>query len=244
MSLLRKFVDLLYPPRCPICRAFLCEEDRQDGSPEGFCGNCLGGFSKLGPPLCPICGDPFRTGIEEDHLCEECLRRRPFFDKILAPYLYEGRIMDAVHQFKYQGKTHMAKALGPILASFGQKRMSEEREWIVMPVPLHRKKLRERGFNQSLLLARQVAPRLGAVLDYSSLCRTRDTQAQMELRKQERRKNVRRAFECIDPKAVKGKAVLLIDDVATTGSTLNECARVLKRAGCRKVLCLVVARAG
>jgi ComF family protein len=243
MSLLREFMDLLYPPRCPSCRVFLCEGDRPGGSREGFCGDCLGGFSKLGSPLCPICGNPFRSGIEEDHLCEECLRKRPFFDKILAPYLYEGRIMDAVHQFKYQGKTHIAKALGPLLASYSQKRIPEERDLLVMPVPLHRKRLRERGFNQSLLLARQVAPRLGAAVDSLSLCRIRDTQVQMGLKKQDRRRNVRRAFECIDPKAVRGKTVLLVDDVATTGSTLNECARVLKRAGCRKVLCLVVARA-
>ena len=270
MSLLRQFIDLLFPPRCPICREFLrageCREggmrkaesgikeegrrqkeeggrNEEEGSPVGFCGNCLSGFSRLGSPLCPICGIPFLSGIEEDHVCEECLRKSPFFDKTRAPYVYDGRMKDAVHLFKYQGKAHMAKAFGPLLASFSLEWMRGERDLLVMPVPLHRRKLRGRGFNQSLLLARYVAPGLGALLDYLSLRRVRDTQVQAGLKRDERRKNVRKAFEVVDSKAVKGKTVLLIDDVATTGSTLNECARVLKRAGCGKVYCLVLARA-
>ncbi len=240
MSLFRNFIDLLYPPRCPICHAFLKHFDRPA---EGFCPDCLGAFSKLASPLCPICGRPFLSGIQEDHVCEECLRKRPFFDKALAPYLYNGRIMDAVHQYKYRGKAQMARALGPLVASFGREWMKEEKDLVVMPVPLHRKRLRKRGFNQSLLLARHVAPRLGAPVDYRSLCRIRDTQVQTGLKREERRKNVKRAFEVVDRDAVKGKTILLVDDVATTGSTLNECARVLKRAGCAKVYCLVLARA-
>jgi ComF family protein len=111
-----------------------------------------------------------------------------------------------------------------------------------MPVPLHPKRLRERGFNQSLLLAERVAAALNADLDFSSLKRIRYTQPQTELGSEERKKNVRKAFGVSEREAVKGRAVLLVDDVATTGSTLNECARTLKRAGCRHVFCLVLAR--
>ena len=113
-----------------------------------------------------------------------------------------------------------------------------------MPVPLHLKRLRQRGFNQSLLLARHVADRLQCELDFLSLRRVRYTLPQTGLGKDERRKNVRGAFHLKDPEIVKGKTVLLVDDVATTGNTLNECSRVLKKAGCNEVFCLVLARAG
>jgi ComF family protein len=112
----------------------------------------------------------------------------------------------------------------------------------MIPVPLHPKRLRERGFNQSLLLARNVASSLGTELDFLSLRRIRYTQPQTGLKSDERRKNVSRAFELKDRKCVKGRTVILVDDVATTGNTLNECARVLRRSGCARVFCLVLAR--
>ena len=235
MSLLRKFIDLLYPPRCLLCRTFIAS-----GS---LCGTCFSSFRKLVTPVCPICGGPFLNGIQEDHVCEECLRKRPYFNSAASPYLYDGRIMDAIHQFKYQGKPHMAKALGPLLASFGREWLSGLSGLLIMPVPLHPKRLRQRGYNQSLLLARHVSAGMRASLDFMSLRRTKDTKVQTGLKKEERRRNVRRAFEIADRKAVKGKTVLLVDDVATTGSTLNECARALRKAGSGNVHCLVLARA-
>ena len=112
----------------------------------------------------------------------------------------------------------------------------------MMPVPLHPRRLRERDFNQSLLLARYVASLLGAELDFLSLRRIRYTQPQTGLKRDERRKNVRRAFQIVDREVVKGRTILLVDDVATTGNTLNECARTLKRSGAEKVFCLTLAR--
>jgi ComF family protein len=114
---------------------------------------------------------------------------------------------------------------------------------LVIPVPLHPRRLRERGFNQSLLLARHVARALGAELDFMSLRRERYTLPQTGLTREARRKNVRRAFRVIAKAPVRKREVLLIDDVATTGNTLDECARVLRKAGCDRVVCLVLARA-
>ena len=111
-----------------------------------------------------------------------------------------------------------------------------------MPVPLHPKRLRERSFNQSLLLARHVARRLGFELDFLSLRRVRYTQPQTGLKKDQRRKNVRKAFDLKAPDVVKGRDVILVDDVTTTGNTLNECARVLKRSGAKNVFCVTLAR--
>ena len=152
--------------------------------------------------------------------------------------------MTAVHRFKYGQREDLSRTLGSLLAEFAGRWVGEPEEPVAVPVPLHPRRLRERGFNQSALLARHVARGLGAKLDLSTLRRTRYTAAQTGLGKDERRKNVRGAFLVIHPSAVKGRTVLLVDDVLTTGNTLNQCARALRRAGARRVLCLVFARAG
>lgn len=245
MNLLSRLIDIIYPPRCPICRQFF-----RDGAPANedggisFCRSCSGDFHRITSPLCPVCGTPFASQAQGDHLCENCLRKRPSYKATGAPYLYEGTIMTAIHQFKYGGKVFLADSLGALLAQFAEDWVPDSGGLLTMPVPLHPKRLRERGFNQGLLLARHVARQLDTELDFLSLRRVRYTSPQTGLKKKERRKNVRGAFGLEDAEVVKDKTVLLVDDVATTGNTLNECARVLKRAGCDKVLCLVVARTG
>jgi ComF family protein len=243
MNLLGRLIDIIYPPRCPICQRFF-----QDGAATienggiSFCRSCLLDFHRITSPVCPVCGTPFYSQAQGDHPCEGCLRKPPFYDALGAPYLYEGTLMEAIHQFKYGGKGFLADSLGLLLARFAVEWVRESEDLLTMPVPLHPKRLRERGFNQSLLLARHVARHLGTRLDFLSLRRLRYTSPQIGLRSEERRSNVRGAFGLEDPVVVKGKTVLLVDDVATTGNTLNECARVVKRAGCKKVLCLVLAR--
>ncbi len=243
MNIFRNFIDLIYPPRCPICQAFLEEQKAEERDHEiPFCEGCSSSFIQITSPLCPVCGRPFAAGTVSDHVCENCLRKRPFFEKARAPYLYEGSLLNAIHEFKYAEKTYLAKPLGLLLSSFAKTWLHGHPNLLVMPVPLHPRRLRERGFNQSLLLAETVATTLDARLDFSSLKRIRYTQPQTELGSEERKKNVRKAFGVSNRDAVKGRAVVLVDDVATTGSTLNECARTLRRAGCRRVFCLVLAR--
>jgi len=243
MTLLKPFIDLIYPPRCAICQEFLWKDRAQKNQEELlFCQPCFDGFSEITSPLCTVCGRPFASKVEEDHPCEDCLRKTLFYDMVRAPYLYEGGIMEAIHQFKYAGRTHLADSLGPLLAFFVNEWMDTTLECLTIPVPLYPKRLREREFNQSLLLARHVASLLGTELDFLSLRRIRYTQPQTGLRSEERRRNVRKAFEITNREAVKGRNVLLVDDVTTTGNTLNECARVLKRAGSKGVFGLVLAR--
>lgn len=245
MNLSSRLIDIIYPPRCPICQNFTRDDGPSDkNTTPHICQSCFSDLREIHPPLCPVCGRPFVTGIEMDHLCEECLRKRPFFDSAAAPYLFEGTLMTAIHRFKYGSKSLLADCLGPLLARFAESRVDNSGDLLAMPIPLHPKRLRERGFNQSLLLATHVAKQLNTELDFLSLRRVRYTPPQTGLGKEERRKNVKKAFQLKDPKIVKGRTVLLIDDVATTGNTLNECARILKRSGSRKVLCLVLARAG
>jgi len=241
--ILSQLIDLIYPPRCGVCQAFLWEKRAtHEGLEIGFCRDCYNAFQKVPSPLCPFCGRPFASGGGEDHTCEHCLKKRPYYDIGRAPYLFEGPLMTAIHDLKYGKKSHLAGSLGPLLASYAENWLGPSEGLLVMPVPLHPQRLRERGFNQSLLLARHVASRIGADLDYLSLRRTRFTRPQTQLTSDERRKNVRRAFGIVGNASLKGRSVLLIDDVATTGSTLNECARALKKAGVKEVYCLVLAR--
>jgi ComF family protein len=243
MKVLNSLINLIYPPRCLICQAFLQDQVTLLGGQDlPFCEACFNDFTEITSPICALCGRPFSDGTEQDRICEDCLRKRPSYDFARAPYLYGGALMKAIHELKYAQRSHLADSLGLLLASFAQTWIGELKAPLVMPVPLHPRRLRARGFNQSLLLARGVAAKTGAELDFLSLRRTRFTKPQTELSSEERRKNVRKAFEVVKPEAVKGKTIVLVDDVATTGSTLNECAKALKRAGADRVLCLVLAR--
>jgi ComF family protein len=244
MNLLSKLVDLIYPPRCGVCHAFLQEDGvNHEGGDLDLCRSCFNSFAEVTSPLCPFCGRPFGSSGGEDHVCADCLATRPVFDIARAPYIYEGLLMTAIHEFKYSKRSSLARSLGPLLASYAAKWLGNPAgKLLVIPVPLHPRRLRERGFNQSLLLARHVASRLNADLDCLSLRRTRFTQPQTRLTGDERKKNVRRAFGVVEKTGLTGRSLLLIDDVATTGSTLNECARVLKKAGAKEVCCLALAR--
>jgi ComF family protein len=245
MIFFRQLADIIYPPRCAVCSRFLWKGPlvRETGSPF-FCPDCMADFHYVASPLCTICGQPFSSEVTEDHLCEDCLRNRPFYEAAWAPYRYEGAILDGICRLKYGSKSFLADAFGPHLARFAEKRLDGSGPVLIMPVPLHPKRLRERGFNQSLLLARHVAGRLHGDLDFLSLVRVRYTRPQASLAKRERQGNVRGAFELKNQGAVKGKTILLVDDVVTTGNTLNECARMLKKGGAEKVFGLSLARAG
>ena len=244
MNLLRQLADIIYPPRCAVCGRFLWKEPLvRETLSSVFCPACTSDFHCIASPVCPICGQPFSSEIMGDHLCEECLRTRPFYEAAWAPYRYEGAILKGIHRLKYGSKSYLADALGPLLARFVEKRFDGPEDLLIMPVPLHSKRLQERGFNQSLLLARHVSRALDMDLDFLSLRRVRYTQPQTSLAKRERQQNVRGAFELEDQGAVKGKVILLVDDVVTTGNTLNECARVLRKGGAETVFGLSLARA-
>ncbi len=245
MSFFGQLIDIIYPPRCAICNRFLWRGPlvREPLSPF-FCPDCLAGFHPLASPMCPICSQPFSTAEGEDHVCEECLRRRPSYEALWACYCYEGAVLEGIQRLKYGKKGLLADALGPILARFAAERITQSRGHLIMPVPLHPRRLRERGFNQSLVLARHVAKTLRMDLDFSCLRRIRYTLPQASLAKKDRHHNVRGAFEVRDPGRIKGKSLIIVDDVVTTGSTLNECARVLKRYGAAEVFGLSLARTG
>jgi ComF family protein len=239
MRLLSELIEIIYPPKCHVCLDFLDDEERK--SPD-ICDNCYSAFPLLTHPICSICGVPFASKVEEDHQCERCIRTRPFYDELRSPYLYQDTIMEAIHRLKYSGKSYLARSMGRLLADFLKDWRGDIDSMIMMPVPLHKKKLRQRGFNQSVLLVKEIIRLIDIKADYFTLRRIRYTETQTGLTLEERRKNVKGAFEVTGKANLKGKSVIMVDDVATTGNTINECARMLKKAGCERVLGLTLAR--
>lgn len=177
-----------------------------------------------------------------DHLCGECLLGHYRFDAARSAALYEGPVRRGILQLKFGGRLHWAPALGRLAASRPETRALLERSDAVFPVPMHLRRVRRRGFNQAALIARFAARSCNRPLKVGVLIRSRHTQPQTRLSRRERLRNVRGAFVVVDKEAVRGKAVLLIDDVFTTGTTLSECADALKNAGAVWVGAVTVAR--
>lgn len=243
-------LDLLFPPLCPLCRARLGE-----GRRDPLCGPCWVRLPRLGPPYCARCGKPFYTFDPDGRgdtgqpaplsvgLCEPCQRQPPPFTYARAATLYHGTVREALHAFKFGRKPGLARPLGDLLAEAGHAMLSRDGVDCLVPVPLHAAREAERGFNQSLLLARRLSWRWGVPVADRALKRARVTRPQSELSAQERRSNVRGAFVLRRPHAVARAHVLLIDDIFTTGATVSECCRALLSAGgARTVGVLTVAR--
>jgi ComF family protein len=233
-------LDLVFPPRCPVC-ARLAGADRRPP----LCGPCWTSILRLGPPWCERCGRPFSTFRDRPHpasaTCAACRRRPPPYLRARSAARYAGTVREALHAFKFLGQTSLAAPLSELLLEVLAADGAPPGD-LVVPVPLHAARERERGFNQAALLARRVARRLRTPYDARALRRARATRAQTELSGRERRRNVRGAFGVTDARAVRDRHVLLVDDVLTTGATVAECARVLGRAGARTVAVVTVAR--
>ena len=205
------------------------------------CLDCWHKIKLNTPPLCLYCGRSL-TNEFNGNVCNRCKQKRYCFYRAYAPCIYEGAIKELIHQFKYKGKDHLGISLGGLLAESVTKYAIplETFDWVI-PIPLHRRKMREREFNQSSILAKQLSLKFSLNLLERGLLRIRDTTAQVELPLQKRRENVRNCFK-VNPKVdLKGKNILLIDDLLTTGATCSEAAEVLKKAGCNKVFVLTLA---
>jgi ComF family protein len=236
-------VDWLYPPRCRACGGTIYGRDA-----EYFCGVCWPKIRLVSHPLCNRCGRPFPDAGGDDHQCAACLTRTPYFVRGRAWGCYpreeidEHPLRQVVQRFKYGRKVSLGKPLGRLMAQGCQEFLETCPMDLIVPVPLHPKRLRWRGFNQSLLLARQVSHMYRVPIDPFLLYRSRETPPQTQLPEDERRKNVRGAFAINTGKSLKERSVLLVDDVYTSGATVNECSRVLVRGGAREVSVLTLAR--
>lgn len=234
-------LDLIFPKMCSSCSSPSRENI--------ICDVCLSNIRMIsGRKICAGCGLPF--GLDnptediryDEHLCGRCLTGTYYFKRARSVAFYEGWLREILHRFKYHGKLGLGRVLSRILADHYPSDLDDID--LIVAVPLHISKLRTREFNQSIVMAKDLAKRLKISFNPFALKKVNDTRPQYEMGNEtERRRNVRGAFAVKDIGRVSGKSVLVLDDVFTTGSTLNECARVLLKSGVRKVQALTLMRA-
>ena len=226
-SAVRLTLDCLFPQSCIGC-----------GRPGSyFCARCETQLPWIFPPLCPRCGRPQASAI----LCPVCAQTASALSVIRSPLRFEGAARRAIHELKY----HNLRAIAPTLAAYLVRTLQDTgyEPDIIVPVPLHSRRARRRGYNQSLLLAREVGRETCTPVSADALSRVREGTSQVHTANvEERRQNVSGAFVCSSDASVSGRRILVIDDVCTTGATLESCAVTLRRAGAIDVQGLTVAR--
>ena len=229
-------VSLLYPPVCTICGGNVRAGDY-------LCNQCEAKVVRIVAPFCQKCSEPFEGSITSEFTCANCAHRTIHFDAAVSAYRGRGIVREIIHEFKYGRQIHLRRLVARWLhAALDDERLNGRRFDIIMPVPLHATRLRERGFNQASLIAELLSAR-ASIPSKEVLERIRYTTTQTALDRSERMENLHNAFRLRKNADVRGLRVLLIDDVLTTGSTLSECARVLKRAGALSVHAATAARA-
>jgi ComF family protein len=236
------WLDWLYPPRCRFCREPTLR------SHDCFCPGCIDRIRVIDGPLCTICGRPFLDTGGDDHLCGGCIVRPPHFVRARSWACYstdesdDNPLRSVLQRFKYGRKVSVGKPLGRLMAEQCAGLFVSPSFDVIVPVPLHRKRVRWRGFNQSLVLANEIGRLWRIPVDPFALARLRETPPQTLLHEDERRRNMRRAFSVNPRRSVKDKSILLIDDVYTSGATVDECSRALLRGEAREVSVLTLAR--
>lgn len=234
-ELSRAALDIAFPPGCPSCR-------EQVSAPGNFCAPCFEALKLIAKPYCAGCGIPFAFDIGPEAKCPECLADAPAFDGARSVMVYDALSAPLVSALKFSDQWTG-------LSRYAQMMAASAAEWadaaeVIVPVPLHWRRLWRRRYNQSALLGYELSRVLGKPCVPQGLKRVRATRPQMRLSREERVKNVKGAF-AVNPRAqefLRNKTVLLIDDVVTTGATVDVCAGVLKKAGAGKVYVLSLAR--
>lgn len=266
----RSLSSALFPKTCCACGCFINtgnDEGRPDINQIGallpdnafrhimsgyLCSSCIAEFTPVGTPKCTMCGEPFKSTTSGDHLCSSCINRKKYFLCARASAVYEGSVLKVIQAYKYSGRTMLAKPLGIMLYITFLRYYSAEDIDTLLAVPLHERRLRNRGYNQALLMIKNwpgVAtdnPALSTKkfsIETEALVRRKNTSTQTGLDRRQRVKNLKNAFRVEIPQRISGKKILLVDDVYTTGSTVEECARVLVKAGAETVYVLTLARA-
>ncbi len=237
-GLARQALRFLIPVDCAACGLAL-----GDDPVPLFCARCWATIAPLTQPRCARCDRPFvspvATEFSPDHHCQTCLERPPSYTKAWTLYPYLPPLQDAIRLLKYNARPSLAEPLARLMLAALPPSLSID---LIMPVPLHPRRLREREFNQALLLADRLRAALHAPVVYTNLVRVLPAAAQTSLSRKERLRNLRGAFAVRTPAEVAGKRIVLVDDVFTTGATVNECAKTLRKSGSGDVFVLTLAR--
>lgn len=226
-------LNFIFPPQCSICKTRVQNTDT-------LCNECFSRIRFISKPYCEKCGRPFEFQIADELFCGACLTKKQVFHKARAAFKYDDFSRQLILPFKHSDHIELTTLLTNLLYQAGGD-LFEEAD-ILIPVPLHRFRLMKRKYNQSALLAKALSDRIKKPFATGVLLRVKHTQSQGHMKKAERKQNVSKAFQVKNALKIVGKHVLLIDDVMTSGATLNECAKALKKAGANKVSYLTLAR--
>lgn len=237
-NLINGLTDLVYPKVCLACR-----EKIAGLSVDGLiCAQCWSRIKKTAPPFCRCCGRHLEKKSINKNICVLCIKSKLHFDRAFSPCGYEGVMQKLIREFKYKGKKHLALPLSKLMSQFIREYdLPLEIIDYIVPVPLHKTRLREREFNQAESLAKNICLEFNKNILTDTLQRSRNTRTQTELETDQRLANVRESFSVARIGIVKGKNILLIDDVLTTGATCSEAARALKNSGAGIVFALTLA---
>ncbi len=235
LNLANALFDVLLPPRCPSCRAIVAE----DGA---FCGPCWAALAFVTEPLCARCGLPFPYAVGDGALCGACAAEPPPYHRARAAVVYNDASAALALGLKYGDRTQLARVMAAMMARAARAALAARP--LIVPVPLHPRRLRARRFNQSALIARALARLSGAELAVDALERTRDSPPSRGLSRAARADNVRGTIRVSARRrgTIAGRHVLVVDDVMTTGATVEACARALRRAGASLVDIVTFAR--
>lgn len=236
LGLFQKIIDTVLPPRCIECGKIL-------NGKIGLCPECFNRINFISRPYCSKCGTPFENAKNSGNLlCGKCIKeKRTPFRMNRSAMKYDENSKNLILSFKFMDKTENASVLAKWMKIAGEDIWKEGVD-VLVPIPLHYTRLIKRKYNQSALLCAELSKLTGIPVDYNSVVRHLKTRPQVEFSGRERVKNIKGAFSVRHPKNVKGKRIVLVDDVMTTGSTLKECALVLRKAGASSVDTLTVAR--
>ena len=228
-------IDCFLPVNCAFCNTPLASSAQP-----AICSTCQRTLAENRPASCPRCALPYLDYGGSDHLCGDCQRQPPHYRTVCALGVYEGPLRQAIHRFKYQKDFTLATPLGHLLAAAVRQRGLLHAD-LILPVPLHPSRLRQRTFNQSLLLARILGKRSSTPVAGNLLRRLRPTPSQQGLSLEDRRHNLHQAFALHAP--LNGESVLLVDDVMTSGATIAACTKALLKNGAQTVDVAILARA-
>ncbi len=229
---LKPIVDTLFPHGCIVC-------GRTTGSL--VCGDCRATIHSIQEPFCTQCGKPFTSTAGVSHLCYDCIKGRNVFARSRTAFVYNGSIVTLIHRFKFGDQVNLAAFFSGELLRLCQAHFSDEDVGAIIPVPLSLRRLKHRSYNQSYLISERLSPALSVPVYTSVLKKIKETKPQSRLSAREREQNVKGAYRVMDHHLIRGKKVLLIDDVITTGATVNACSRALLRAGAQAVYVAAVA---
>lgn len=232
-TLLSPLLDLILPPRCASCGDITTK-------PYHLCGPCWASITFITSPHCMTCGLPFDIDIGPDTLCASCIQSPPPYRKARGVFLYKDTSKQLIMKLKHGDQTHLARMFGDWMVTYGQDVLSETD--VIIPVPIHWTRLLNRLYNQAGLLGARIADVTSLPIDYHTLQRLKATPSQGTKSKKDRWENVKKAFKVTDKEKIKGKGVLLVDDVMTSGATVNACTKALLKAGAKHINVLTLGR--